>query len=141
MPFITFTTTQITQEATPKRFEAGKTYDLRSDSCRRWKMRDVARNATPEEIAALRPPRAIPAAAVQHIEPRVVQPAPVEPVVFAPPPADLPSPSGDAFDQMDRAALFDFIKNNGGTAFRGAGTDALRQKARDLAKPVADDAE
>ena len=42
---------------------------------------------------------------------------------------------------MDRAALFDFIKNNGGTAFRGAGTDTLRQKARDLAKPASDDAE
>lgn len=137
MPFITFTTTQITQEATPRHFEAGKTYDLRPDSCRRWKMRDVARNATAEEIAALRP---APVA-------RTIRPAPVEsvaPVVVPPPvetPAELPPPSGDAFDAMDRAALFDFIKDNGGTAFRGAGTDALRQKARDLAKPAADDAE
>lgn len=132
MPFVTFTVSKITEEARPKHFEQGKTYELSADSCRRWKLRDVARDATAEEIAALKPVKA----------PKVEEkPAPApEPVVEVPAVEDpAVEEQTDRFDDMDRAELFAFIEKNDGKVFKGAGTDTLRRKARELA--AADDAE
>lgn len=52
MQFIKFTEGRTTVEAEPQAFKAGRVYQLREDSCERWKKRGVAIDATKDEFDA-----------------------------------------------------------------------------------------